>query len=81
MLQPPVSTHTVAAVDGVDLASTNRGPGSCVSWRDGTEAHVAIVRGRVPDHAALEDTIASIRGQVSIEFDPREPGPVTPTTT
>jgi hypothetical protein len=79
MLQPPMEAERVAAVGGfdgiaamdvVDIVSTNRAPGDCVSWKDGTESHVVSVRGRVSDHAALSDIIATIRRQVTIEYLP-----------
>ncbi len=79
MLQPPMAAERVAAVGGLDgiaalavveSVSTNRGPGTSVSWKDGTESHVVCVRGRVSDHTELADVITTIRREVVIEYLP-----------
>jgi biotin carboxylase len=79
MLQPPMAAEQVAAVHGidgiapldvVDSVTTNRSPGSRVSWKDGTESHVVCVRGRVNDHAELADIIATIRREITIDYLP-----------
>ena len=79
MLQPPMAAERVVAVEGfdriaalgaVESVSTNRGPGSSVSWKDGTESHVVCIRGRVSDHTELADVIATIRREVVIEYQP-----------
>jgi hypothetical protein len=79
MLQPPMAAERVAAVSGlngiassdvVDIVRINRAPGDCVSWKDGTESHVVSVRGRVSDHVALADIIATIHREVTIEYLP-----------
>ncbi len=78
MLQPPMSAHRVTAVGGLDKVSTldgvyivslNRGPGTTLDWRDGTDSQVVTVRGCVADHDQLARAIANIRRQVSISYD------------
>jgi biotin carboxylase len=79
MLQPPMAAERVAAVGGlngiaaldyVDIVNTNRSPGDCVSWKDGTESHVVSVRGWVGDHETLADVITRIHREVTIEYLP-----------
>jgi biotin carboxylase len=78
MLQPPISAHRVATVEGlnelsrlpgVETVNLVRGPGEAVDWLEGTDSQVATVRGRVPDHAALAETIESIRHRVKFSYD------------
>jgi hypothetical protein len=78
MLQPPVSARRVATVEGlselsglygVETVSLVKGPGEAVDWREGTDSRVATVRGRVPDHTALAETVESIRRKVRIGYD------------
>jgi hypothetical protein len=78
MLQPPMSAHRVATVEGlndlsglhgVEMVSLDRRPGEVVDWREGTKSQVATVRGRVPDHTALAEAIESIRRKVRIGYD------------
>jgi biotin carboxylase len=78
MLQPPLSARRVATVEGlnelsglfgVETVNLVRGPGQAVDWREGTDSQVATVRGRVPDHCALAETISSIQRKVRIGYD------------
>ena len=75
IVQPPMSARTVISVEGldqvtvlpgVDVVSVQRGPGAGIDWRDGTDAQVLSVRGRVPDHDALAERIASIERSLTI---------------
>ncbi len=59
----------VASLDGVDRVRTNRGPGERVDWQLGTDAHVLLVRGRVPTHAALADLVAAVRRTTVMTFE------------
>jgi len=78
MLQPPMSAHRVATVEGlhelsqlhgVDAVCMDRGPGAAVDWREGTSSQVVTVRGRVANHSVLAETIDSIRHRVNISYD------------
>jgi biotin carboxylase len=78
MLHGPTSARRVvavegldrlAAMDGVDIVRTNRGPGSPLDWRSGTNAHVLAVRGRMADHAELAELVAAIRRTTVMTFE------------
>ncbi len=58
----------VAALEGVDLVRVNRGPGSPLDWRAGTDAHVLVVRGRTAGHRELGDVVAAIRRSAELTF-------------
>ena len=78
MIQPPTSAATsVASVRGLDRCATipgvatvdlHLGPGEVVDWREGTASKVASVRGSVPDHQALGETVARIERCVDIRY-------------
>jgi biotin carboxylase len=59
----------LAALDGVDVVRTNRGPGEPLDWRSGTDAHVLAVRGRTADHADLAELVATIRRSTVLTFE------------
>jgi predicted ATP-grasp superfamily ATP-dependent carboligase len=59
----------LAALDGVDVVRTNRGPGEPLDWRSGTDAHVLAVRGRTADHAELAELVATIRRSTVLTFE------------
>lgn len=78
MIQPPVSARRVAevagiedvrALPGVDSVEVFVRPGDAVDWAEGTDARVATIRGRCPDHAALEATVAAIRAALVLRYD------------
>ena len=78
MLHGPTSARRVvriegmerlAALSGVDIVRVNRGPGTCLDWRSGTDAHVLAIRGRTADHAELEELVAAIRKSTVITFE------------
>ncbi|HVC25699.1 MAG TPA: hypothetical protein VND23_08075 [Acidimicrobiales bacterium] len=82
MVQPPEHARRVVSVDGLEALTSiegveavrlDRAPGDPVDWRDGTEAHVLVVRGRAADHSALLSSAAAIERDVrfSYEEEPR----------
>jgi biotin carboxylase len=59
----------LAALDGVEVVRTNRGPGEPLDWRSGTDAHVLAVRGRTADHGDLAELVATIRRSTVLTFE------------
>ncbi|MGA9860405.1 MAG: hypothetical protein WBQ18_21250, partial [Solirubrobacteraceae bacterium] len=78
MLQPPLGATRVRTVAGlpevrrapfVDSVRLSRAPGDTVDWREGTDGHVMVVRGRAPDLDSLSETITLIDRTVTIAYD------------
>lgn len=78
MLQPPMSAHRIVSIDGldelaeldgIDIVTLDRRPGELVHWRDGTDGHVATVRGAVADYDELAAMIALIERTVNISYE------------
>jgi len=59
----------LAELDGVDIVTLDRRPGELVDWRDGTDGHVATVRGAVADYDELAAMIALIERTVNISYE------------
>jgi biotin carboxylase len=78
MLQPPMSARRIAAIEGikalaaapeVDTVRLNRRPGEAVDWREGTDGHVATVRGRASDQGALVKVTEFINRTMKIDYE------------
>lgn len=61
--------ESVEGLDGVESVVRNRIPGTPIDWREGTDAKVVTVQGRVADHAALASTVARIQEAITITTD------------
>jgi glutathione synthase/RimK-type ligase-like ATP-grasp enzyme len=76
-LAPPIWARRVLAIDGVDVTRALsgvrrveivRGSGSSTDWTAGFTTIVGTVYGDVPDHAALETVLSSIRQTLLVEY-------------